>query len=196
VIDVVDRFVLGEACGQMLDWQERGLVAPDAMISVNLSARELADDGTAVHVASVLAATRFDPSNLILEITESAMMRDTETVVQNLYALRALGLHIAVDDFGTGYSSLAYLEQFPVDILKIDRSFVTALADDDRVSLARAIIGIAESLGQMTIAEGVETAEQAERLRQLGCRAAQGYHLGEPLDARSTEEMLRVREPS
>ena len=144
----------------------------------------------------MLADSAFDPSNLILEITESAMMHDTETVVQNLHALRALGLRIAVDDFGTGYSSLAYLEQFPVDILKIDRSFVDGAADDDPAGLAQAIIQIAETLGHMTVAEGVESAEQAERLRPLGCRAAQGYHLGMPLDAHATEEMLRARTTS
>ncbi|MGA2306566.1 MAG: EAL domain-containing protein [Acidimicrobiales bacterium] len=195
LIDVVDRFVLAEACSQLHYWQQRGLVAPDTEISVNLSARELTDPGTATHVAEMLAGSDFDPSNLILEITESAMMHDTETVVQNLHALRALGLRIAVDDFGTGYSSLAYLEQFPVDILKIDRSFVTALSDDDPAGLTRAVIQIAETLGLMTVAEGVESAEQAERLRALGCRAAQGYHLGMPLDAHATEEMLRTRVP-
>jgi diguanylate cyclase (GGDEF)-like protein len=195
LIDVVDRFVLAEACAQLHYWQERGLVAPGTEISVNLSARELTDPSTATHVAEMLAGSAFDPSNLILEITESAMMHDTETVVQNLHALRELGLRIAVDDFGTGYSSLAYLEQFPVDILKIDRSFVTALTDDDPAGLAQAVIQIAETLGLMTVAEGVETAEQAERLRALGCRAAQGYHLGRPLDAHATEEMLRTRVP-
>jgi diguanylate cyclase (GGDEF)-like protein len=193
LIDVVDRFVLAEACTQLHYWQQRGLVTPDTVISVNLSARELTDPGTATHVAELLAAASFDPSNLILEITESAMMRDTETVVQNLHALRALGLRIAVDDFGTGYSSLAYLEQFPVDILKIDRSFVTTLSDDDPAGLARAIIQIAETLGLMTVAEGVESEEQAERLRALGCRAAQGYHLGMPLDSHATEELLRLK---
>jgi EAL domain-containing protein (putative c-di-GMP-specific phosphodiesterase class I) len=195
LIDVVDRFVLAEACAQLHYWQERGLVAPGTEISVNLSARELTDPGTAIHVAEMLAGSTFDPSNLILEITESAMMHDTETVVQNLHALRALGLRIAVDDFGTGYSSLAYLEQFPVDILKIDRSFVTALSDDDPAGLTRAVIQIAETLGLMTVAEGVESAEQADRLHALGCRAAQGYHLGMPLDAHATEEMLRSKVP-
>jgi len=195
LIDLVDRFVLAEACSQLHYWRERGLVAPDTEISVNLSARELTDPGTATHVAEMLAGSAFDPSNLILEITESAMMADTETVVQNLRALRELGLRIAVDDFGTGYSSLAYLEQFPVDILKIDRSFVNALSEDDQVGLAQAVIQIAETLGLMTVAEGVESEEQAERLRALGCRAAQGYHLGMPLDAHATEEMLRARRP-
>jgi diguanylate cyclase (GGDEF)-like protein/PAS domain S-box-containing protein len=194
LIDVVDRFVLVEACAQLQYWQERGLVRPDVSISINLSTRELADTATEKNVAEMLAATRFTPSNLVLEITESAMMKDTKVVVQNLHALKALGLRIALDDFGTGYSSLAYLEQLPIDILKIDRSFVTALVEDEeQVGLAQAIIKIAETLGHTTIAEGVETAAQAARLRQLGCRFGQGYHLGKPLDARGTEEMLEVR---
>jgi diguanylate cyclase (GGDEF)-like protein/PAS domain S-box-containing protein len=194
LIDVVDRFVLVEACTQLHHWQKRGLVAPDVSISVNLSAHELGDATTETNVAELLAASKFDPGNLVLEITESAMMRDTQVVIENLHALKALGLRIALDDFGTGYSSLAYLERLPVDILKIDRSFVTALSDDDdQVGLAQAIIKIAETLGHTTIAEGVETADQAARLRQLGCQLGQGYHLGAPQDARGTEEMLRER---
>jgi diguanylate cyclase (GGDEF)-like protein/PAS domain S-box-containing protein len=190
LIDVVDRFVLAEACAQLHLWQERGLVGSDITMSVNLSARELADPETADRVADTLAATSFDPANLILEITESAMMRDTDTVVENLHALRRLGLRIAVDDFGTGYSSLAYLEQFPVDILKIDRSFIATLNDDETGGLAPTIIGIGETLGHLTIAEGVETEAQAARLLELGCRLAQGYHLGRPLDATAMELAL------
>jgi EAL domain-containing protein (putative c-di-GMP-specific phosphodiesterase class I) len=105
----------------------------------------------------MLSASKFDPANLVLEITESVMMKDTAAVVQNLHALKALGLRITLDDFGTGYSSLAYLEQLPIDILKIDRSFVHALVEDEeKVGLAQAIITIAETLGHTTIAEGVE----------------------------------------
>jgi diguanylate cyclase (GGDEF)-like protein len=194
LIDVVDRFVLAEACAQLFHWQDRGLISPDVSVSVNLSARELADAETERNIAEMLAATEFDPSNLVLEITESVMMKDTEAVVQNLHALKALGLRIALDDFGTGYSSLAYLEQLPIDILKIDRSFVNALVEDEeQVGLAQAIIKIAETLGHTTVAEGVESEAQAARLRQLGCRLGQGYHLGKPLDARGTEEMLRAR---
>jgi EAL domain-containing protein (putative c-di-GMP-specific phosphodiesterase class I) len=199
LIDVVDRFVLAEACAQLHLWQERGLVAPDVTMSVNLSARELTDPETVARVADTLTATSFDPANLVLEVTESAMMRDTDAVVENLHALRRLGLRIAVDDFGTGYSSLAYLEQFPVDILKIDRSFVATLHDDETGGLVPAIIGIGETLGHLTVAEGVESAEQAARLLQLGCRLAQGYHLGRPLDAAATEHVLgapaEAREP-
>jgi EAL domain-containing protein (putative c-di-GMP-specific phosphodiesterase class I) len=125
------------------------------------------------------------------------MMHDTSAAVQNLQTLKALGLRIALDDFGTGYSSLAYLEQLPIDILKIDRSFVDALAnDDDQTGLAQAIIKIAETLGHTTIAEGVESAAQVARLRELGCHFGQGYHLGVPMDARKTEEMLRERATS
>jgi diguanylate cyclase (GGDEF)-like protein/PAS domain S-box-containing protein len=194
LIDVVDRFVLVEACAQLHHWQEGGLVLPDVSVSVNLSAHELADSATETNVAEMLAASQFDPANLVLEITESAMVKGTRAVVQNLHALKALGLRIALDDFGTGYSSLAYLEQLPIDILKIDRSFVTALVDDEeQVGLAQAIIKIAETLGHTTIAEGVETAAQAARLRQLGCRLGQGYYLGVPMDARGTEAMLRAR---
>jgi diguanylate cyclase (GGDEF)-like protein/PAS domain S-box-containing protein len=194
LIDVVDRFVLVEACAQLFHWQERGLIGPDVSVSVNLSARELADAETERNIAEMLAASQFDPSNLVLEITESVMMKDTEAVVQNLHALKALGLRIALDDFGTGYSSLAYLEQLPIDILKIDRSFVNALVEDEeQVGLAQAIIKIAETLGHTTVAEGVESEAQVARLRQLGCRLGQGYHLGKPLDARRTEEMLRAR---
>ncbi len=196
LIDVVDRFVLAEACAQLHHWQTRGLVTPDVSISVNLSAHELADTATEANVAEMLAAGKFDPSNLVLEITESAMMRDTTAVIENLKALKSLGLRIALDDFGTGYSSLAYLEQLPIDILKIDRSFVDALGDDEKVTLAQAIIKIAETLGHITIAEGVESPAQVERLRELGCRYGQGYHLGVPMDARGTEEMLRERKKS
>jgi len=194
LIDVVDRFVLAEACAQLRRWQQRELVSSDVAMSVNLSAHELADAATVAMVAEALAATKIDPSNLVLEITESAVMQDTEVVVQNLHALKELGVRIALDDFGTGYSSLAYLEQFPIDVLKIDRSFVVALDDVQYpVGLAQAIIHIAETLGHVTIAEGVESALQATRLRQLGCLLAQGYHFAVPLDAEGTEEMLRRR---
>jgi diguanylate cyclase (GGDEF)-like protein/PAS domain S-box-containing protein len=193
LIDVIDRFVLAESCAQLHHWQERGLIPADMMITVNLSAHELADAATEAIVAELLTASRFNPANLILEITESAMMKNTEAAIATLHALKALGVRIALDDFGTGYSSLSYLERLPIDMLKIDRSFVTNLAHDDDSGLAHAIIQIADTLGHATIAEGVENDAQALRLHQLGCRLAQGYHLGPPLDAAATEEMLRRR---
>ncbi len=192
----VDCFVLTKACGQVLRWQRDGLVAPDASISVNLSARDMVEAGIDRAVRILLAESGFDPSNLIVEITESAMMNDIDAAVRELRSLKALGLRIAIDDFGTGYSSLAYLQRLPIDILKIDRSFVAALSGDiESVTLVNAIIRMAEALGHTTIAEGIERATQDTILRQLGCHLGQGYLLGPPLDAASMETILRKAEP-
>jgi diguanylate cyclase (GGDEF)-like protein/PAS domain S-box-containing protein len=194
LIDVVDRFVLGEACGQARHWQDWGLAPLDLAISVNLSAHELMDATIAASVAESLRTCGFDPANLIMEITESAMMKDIDAAVEHLQSLKALGLRIALDDFGTGYSSLAHLERLPIDILKIDRSFVATLGSGETsANLAQAIIQLADTLGHETIAEGVESTSQADHLAQMGCRLAQGYYLGMPLDARATEELLRLR---
>jgi diguanylate cyclase (GGDEF)-like protein/PAS domain S-box-containing protein len=191
----VDCFVLTKACGQVLRWQCDGLVAPDASISINLSARDMVEAGIDRAVRILLSETGFDPSNLIVEITESAMMNDLDAAVRELRSLKALGLRIAIDDFGTGYSSLAYLQRLPIDILKIDRSFVAALShDDESVTLVNAIIRMAEALGHTTIAEGIERATQGEILRRLGCDLGQGYLLGPPLDAVSMEQLLRESE--
>jgi EAL domain-containing protein (putative c-di-GMP-specific phosphodiesterase class I) len=143
-------------------------------------------------VRILLSDTGFDPSNLIVEITESAMMHDIDAAVHELRSLKDLGLRIAIDDFGTGYSSLAYLQRLPIDILKIDRSFVATLSDDDEsVTLVNAIIRMAEALGHSTIAEGIEQESQERVLRRLGCRFGQGYLLGRPLDGPSMERLLR-----
>jgi len=190
----VDCFVLTKACGQVLRWQRDGLVAADASISINLSARDMVEAGIDRAVRILLSESGFDPSNLIVEITESAMMNDIDAAVRELRSLKALGLRIAIDDFGTGYSSLAYLQRLPIDILKIDRSFVATLSEDDEsVTLVNAIIRMAEALGHTTIAEGIERAAQDKVLRQLGCHLGQGYLLGQPLDAGSMERLLRAR---
>jgi diguanylate cyclase (GGDEF)-like protein/PAS domain S-box-containing protein len=194
LIDVIDQFVLARACAQARRWQDEGLAAEDLLISVNLSARELVDTGIEASVAESIVASGFTPSNLILEITESAMMKDTESAVRNLHALKGLGVRIALDDFGTGYSSLAHLERLPIDILKIDRSFVATIALSKKpVDLANAIVQLGQSLGHVTIAEGVENEAQADALRVMGCLFAQGYHLGRPLNSDATEELLRSR---
>jgi diguanylate cyclase (GGDEF)-like protein len=194
LIDAVDSFVLADACAQARRWQDGGVAPSDLTIAVNLSARELMDSALAGNVAESLRASGFEPSNLILEITESAMMKDIDTAVENLHALKALGVRIALDDFGTGYSSLAHLQRLPIDILKIDQSFVATLGSAEHsANLAYAIVQIAETLGHATIAEGVESAAQAAHLRQMGCPLAQGYHLGMPLDAAATGELLRFR---
>jgi EAL domain-containing protein (putative c-di-GMP-specific phosphodiesterase class I) len=198
LIHLIDRFVLTKACSQARLWQSQGIASPELLMSVNLSARELADSSIRDSVSLSLLETGFDPANLIIEITESALMRDLDSTVRNLNSLKSLGLRIAVDDFGTGYSSFSHLEQLPIDILKVDRSFVANVANvanvkigSGRASLTPAIVQLAHTLGLLPIAEGVEEAEQVPSLRDLDCNLAQGYHLGMPLSATETEELLR-----
>ena len=190
LINKIDSFILSQACSQARRWQmEHG---GELAISVNVSSRRLIDPCLADDVAYVLGDSNLDPSTLILEITESAAMRDTTVAARNLESLKTFGVRIALDDFGTGYSSLSYLEQLPIDILKIDRSFVSAIGEErEGVGLAPAIVQLARTLGHMPIAEGVETAEQAEALRHLGCRLAQGYHLAVPQDSADIGRLLK-----
>jgi diguanylate cyclase len=189
LINRIDSFVLAQACSQARRWQiEHG---SELAISVNLSSRRLIDPRLADDVALVLGDTNLDPSTLILEITESAAMRDTELAARNLENLKMFGVRIALDDFGTGYSSLSYLEQLPIDILKIDRSFVSTINEEQGdTGLAPAIVQLARTLGHIPIAEGVENAAQAETLLRLGCRLAQGYHLAMPQDALALSRLL------
>ena len=199
LIHLIDRFVLTQACTQARSWQSQGLASPALLMSVNLSARELGDSSIRDSVSLSLLETGFDPANLIIEITESALMRDLDATVRNLKSLKSLGLLIAVDDFGTGYSSFSHLEQLPIDILKVDRSFVANVAhmkiESGRASLTPAIVQLAHTLGLLPIAEGVEQPEQVPSLRDLDCNLAQGYHLGMPLSAPETEELLRSLVP-
>jgi diguanylate cyclase (GGDEF)-like protein/PAS domain S-box-containing protein len=199
LIHLIDRFVLTQACTQARSWQSQVLASPALLMSVNLSARELGDSSIRDSVSLSLLETGFDPANLIIEITESALMRDLDATVRNLKSLKSLGLRIAVDDFGTGYSSFSHLEQLPIDILKVDRSFVANVAhmkiESGRASLTPAIVQLAHTLGLLPIAEGVEQPEQVPSLRDLDCNLAQGYHLGMPLSAPETEELLRSLVP-
>jgi|SRR5665213_368232 len=189
----IDRFVLTEACSQARRWQSLGLAPAGLLMSVNLSAREISDSAIRESVSLSLLETGFEPTHLILEITESALMRDLAATIRNLQSLKSLGLSIAVDDFGTGFSSFSHLEQLPIDILKVDRSFVATITSlDGRPSLAPAIVQLAHTLGLTAIAEGVESQDQVGPLRDLHCRLAQGYHLGMPLDALETEDLLRA----
>jgi EAL domain-containing protein (putative c-di-GMP-specific phosphodiesterase class I) len=159
-----------------------------------VSSRRLIEPSLAKDVALVLERLGLAPSTLILEITESAVMRDTDMAAENLHKLKDFGVRIALDDFGTGYSSLSYLERLPIDILKIDRSFVGAINEDQiKFGLTPAIVQLAHTLGHTPIAEGVESAEQVMQLRRLGCRLAQGYHLGVPQDAAASGSLLRSR---
>jgi EAL domain-containing protein (putative c-di-GMP-specific phosphodiesterase class I) len=147
-------------------------------------------------LAAVLAETGVTPSRLVLEVTESAMMQDADGALQTLRALKAMGVRLALDDFGTGYSSLSYLHRFPFDVLKIDRAFVEPLDVASRLhSLANTIIRMGRSLRLELVAEGIETLEQAEALRLLGCETGQGYLFARPLSTAAMEDLLRSPRP-
>jgi diguanylate cyclase (GGDEF)-like protein len=180
VIGELGRWVLAEACRQLAEWRA---MAPHLVLNVNLSAQQLRDDGLPADVEAALRINRLPGSALTLEITESMLLSGDEDAAARLARLKALGLAIAVDDFGTGYSSLSYLQHFPVDALKIDKSFVDSVAATPQDSaLARTIVELGRGMRLETIAEGIESLEQLERLRQLDCRLGQGYHFSRPLE--------------
>jgi diguanylate cyclase (GGDEF)-like protein/PAS domain S-box-containing protein len=175
----IGTHVLREACRQARSWQAQN---HRLAIKVNLSARQFVHPNLAGVVADILAETGIDPALVYLEITETVLMEDVESTSGALTELKSLGVSLTVDDFGTGYSSLAYLKRFPVDELKIDRDFVAGLLTDQEDSaIVTAIINLAHTLGVVAVAEGVEGAEQAQRLRELGCDFGQGFHFGRPL---------------
>jgi len=178
----IGEWVLKTACLQNKAWQDQGL--PRLRVAVNLSPRQFAHESLLQDVARVLHETGLDAAWLELEITESMVMRDPEHAVTLLHDLKAMGIHLSIDDFGTGYSSLSYLKRFPLDSVKIDRSFIKDLpGDGDDAGITQAIIAVAHSLRLGVIAEGVETAEQLDFLRTNGCDEMQGYLFSRPLPA-------------
>jgi EAL domain-containing protein (putative c-di-GMP-specific phosphodiesterase class I) len=192
LIDALGRHVLRVACTQMREWQLTDPCFKDLTVSVNVSPRQLFDPGLVEDVSAALVASDLSPEHLTLELTETAMMGDPDSAVSRLNALKALGIRIAVDDFGIGHSSLRYLRQFPVDILKIDKSFVWDLTRGPEDSaLARAIVRLAHTMHLDAVAEGVESETQLAILRQLGCDAAQGFYFARPAAAHVVSEMLR-----
>jgi EAL domain-containing protein (putative c-di-GMP-specific phosphodiesterase class I) len=186
------RWILREACRQVRAWQVRlGLL--ELQVSVNLSARQFQEHDLVETVRQVLEETELQPSSLVLEITESSLMQRTTGTIGRLADLRALGIHLAIDDFGIGYSSLSYLERFPVDSLKIDRSFIAELTPDgERPAIARAIVELGRTLGLHVVAEGIEQPDQAEWLISLGCAYGQGYLYPRALGVDATEAFLAV----
>jgi EAL domain-containing protein (putative c-di-GMP-specific phosphodiesterase class I) len=178
----IGRWVLETACAQNVSWQRAGL--PPVVVSVNVSARQFRQGGFVDTVAEVLAKTGLEARYLEIELTESMVMHDADKLTAMLDELNNLGVQIAVDDFGTGYSSLSYLKRFPVDRLKVDQSFVHDITtDSDNATIARTIISLGHNLGLKVVAEGVETAEQVEFLRQNHCDEMQGYYFGRPVGA-------------
>jgi len=191
LIVAIDRWVTAEACRQARAWQQRFPSELPLAISVNLSARQLQDPDLLRDVRAAVEAFGLAPRSLTLEITESVLMQDTEATLAALRALRGLGVRLAIDDFGIGFSSLGYLRRLPVDVVKIDRSFVAGIASGtEEWTLARGIIRLVHSLGLETVAEGVERAEQRAHLLALGCRLAQGFYFARPAPAEAIGELL------
>ncbi len=180
--------VLRDSLAQLARWRAVGLSFATCSLSVNVASQQLVDDSFVDVVDDALGETGIDADSLWLEITETALMADTSAATRALRGLRGLGLHLAVDDFGTGYSSLTYLKRFPVEAIKVDRSFVTGLGlEADDTSIVEAVVHLGHSLGLTVVAEGVETPLQLNRLRELGCDRAQGYLFGRPRPAGITE---------
>jgi EAL domain-containing protein (putative c-di-GMP-specific phosphodiesterase class I) len=189
IVDV-GRWVIGEACQQAASWAMQGFPLD---ISVNLSARQLDHESLVDDVLDALRASGLDSSALTLEITETAVMRDPARTLRILSAIQSLGVRIAIDDFGTGYSSLAYLQQFPIDTIKIDRSFIQGISTSaESTALIRTLVQLGKTLGLRTLAEGIENSEQLAVLRGEHCDSGQGYLIARPLDVAQIEAMLAV----
>jgi diguanylate cyclase (GGDEF)-like protein/PAS domain S-box-containing protein len=191
IVDI-GRWVLKEACSQVRQWQDRYLSAPPLRVSVNLSAKQLHESDLAHDIAEVLAETDLGPRNLELEITENVVMEDAQATLAILGTVKSLGVGLAIDDFGTGYSSLAHLKSLPIDTLKIDGLFIAGLGESIREEvIVTAIIGLAHGLGLTVIPERVETAEQLQRLHEMGCDMVQGFYFSRPLPAEAVGALLR-----
>ncbi|HLJ08259.1 MAG TPA: EAL domain-containing protein [Acidimicrobiia bacterium] len=187
----IGRWVLAESCRQVHVWNQLVPAAEALTLHVNMSARQLQAATLTEDVAAILGESGFEPRNLVLEITEGVLVHDPEAAIAKLNEIKRLGVRLAIDDFGTGYSSLSYLQRFPIDILKIDKSFVDHVTDGGTASaLARAIVKLGPTLGLEVVAEGIETAEQAEELRALQCDQGQGYYFSHPLPAEDLGSVL------
>jgi diguanylate cyclase (GGDEF)-like protein/PAS domain S-box-containing protein len=187
----IGQWVLSEACKQMHKWQKRYGMENPLFISVNLSGKQFAQSDLIEQVKSIITETRLNPRGLKLEITETVVMENIEMATQMLQQLRDLGVQLSIDDFGTGYSSLSYLHRFPIDTLKVDKSFVMEMVDNnENIEIVRTIIMLAQNLGMDVIAEGIETKEQLALLRKLKCEKGQGYYFSKPLEKAAAENLL------
>jgi diguanylate cyclase (GGDEF)-like protein len=187
----IGLWVLREACRQMRAWDGEFPECADLIVNVNLSARQCLHPTLVTDVARVLTETGLDPQRLKLEITESLVLEGSDEVIGIMKALRGLGVQLGLDDFGMGYSALSYLQQLPVQTLKIDRSFVSGIQNAGNVEIVRAILSLASGLSMNVTAEGVETADQAARLKDLSCEFGQGYYFDRPLTHDRAREVLR-----
>ncbi|HSD79140.1 MAG TPA: EAL domain-containing protein, partial [Solirubrobacteraceae bacterium] len=182
--------VLERACAQARSWQSRFPAEPPYFMSVNVSGKLFAQEGAVEQLLRILESSGLAPESLRLEVTESVVLDHGELVMNGLRTLRAMGVQLSIDDFGTGYSSLSYLQRFRYDSLKIDRSFVHDIEVQDSRVIIETILALASHLGIGVVAEGVETGEQLDRLRKLGCPLGQGFWFARPLDPAAAEQLL------
>jgi EAL domain-containing protein (putative c-di-GMP-specific phosphodiesterase class I) len=185
IVDI-GRWVLERTCGQLASWRH---ATPDLTANVNVSARQLSDPAFVGSVEAALRRAGLPGRCLTLEITESILLQDRAQILERLHLLRELGVLVALDDFGTGYSCLSYLRSLPVDVLKIDRSFVSGMTAGD-APLVRTVVELGHALGLSTTAEGIETAVQRDHLQSLGCQSGQGYFFARPLAAGAATDYL------
>ena len=191
----IGRWAVRTACAQSAAWLRDGL--PPLCMAVNLSPRQFTDPELVSNIVHVLEETGIPPELLELEITESTMMRDVEHALAKLSAIRQLGVRLAIDDFGTGYSSLSQLKRFPIDTLKVDRSFIRDIPTNaEDIAITEAIIAMGRSLGVTVVAEGVETAEQQAFLSTRACHEMQGFFFSRPAPPEDFVELLRTHVPT
>jgi EAL domain-containing protein (putative c-di-GMP-specific phosphodiesterase class I) len=198
LICAIGAWVMREACGCMVHWNAARARAslPALTVTVNVSARQVYEPGFVDEVMGVLRASGLEPSHLLLEITESVMLDRPEVARERFVALKDAGVRLAVDDFGTGYSALSYLQAFPIDTLKIDKSFVSGLRrGGSQAALARTIVALGRALGLRTIAEGIESDDQRVALRDAGCAYGQGFLFAPPLSPADAEVLLMASAP-
>jgi EAL domain-containing protein (putative c-di-GMP-specific phosphodiesterase class I) len=188
----IDRWVLREASRQMHEWQTKFPSYRSMTISVNLSSKHIPQPDLVEYIEETLRETGLNGDTLKLEITESALLENNDYTINVFNQLQELGIQIQIDDFGIGYSSLSYLSNFPIDALKIDRSFVSTLPDEsNNLQILQAIVNLSQRLGVGVIAEGVETVDQLVQLKQLGCEYGQGYLLSMPLESKDVVKLLK-----
>jgi diguanylate cyclase (GGDEF)-like protein len=191
----IGLWILRKACQQLAKWQWHVAGNRDLFMSVNLSSKQVAQPGLVTEIQDILEETDLEAKQIKLEITESAVMGNAEMSARLLKRLKALGVQLSIDDFGTGYSSLGYLHRFPVNTLKIDRSFVGRIGEAaENIEIVRTIVSLAENMGMEVVAEGVETLSQLTQLRSLNCRYGQGYLFSRPIDAESVTALI-TRQP-
>ena len=184
-------WILRKSCNQLVEWQKESPANRPLMMSVNLSGKHFAHPDLVDQIKGILEETQINPRSLKLELTESAIMENAETAIEMLGQIRELGVQISIDDFGTGYSSLSYLHRFPIDMLKVDRSFVSSMEDGtENGEIVRTVIALAKTLGLSVVAEGIESIHQLHQLRILGCEFGQGYLFSRPVPVDEVEKIL------